>query len=70
MILAQIMFPECRESLLKDIFHFKFMDLNTENSDFSENLQAKMKTPFQQVSQKNTTNTAFSQMIDVFKYMS
>jgi hypothetical protein len=43
------------------------MDLNTEKSDFDENLQAKMKNTFKKKISESFTNTAFSQKIDVFE---
>ena len=46
------------------------MNLNTEKSDFDENLQAKMKNTFKKKIPENFTNTAFSQKIDVFEQMS
>ena len=46
------------------------MDLNTEKSDFDENLQAKMKNTFKKKIPESFTNTAFSQKIDVFQQMS
>ena len=46
------------------------MVLNTEKSDFDENLQAKMKNTFKKKIPENFTNTAFSQKIDVFQQMS
>ena len=46
------------------------MDLNTEKSDFDENLQAKMKNTFKKKIPENFTNTVFSQKIDVFEQMS
>ena len=42
------------------------MDLNTEKSDFNENLQAKMKNTFKKKNPRELYKTAFSQKIDVF----